>query len=99
MDPCRRSAFFHLCSESSESFVQLVGECTSSISNVGFSLSSEQAEGRIVEHGKGLGSMAHAQLGKILTQGSIAPMMQTILNTPMLTNELQETFGMSRRGG
>jgi hypothetical protein len=62
-----------------ESSLYLIRELPPSLSQIGTALASHQADDDIVENGKQMGSVAHAQLRVIFPHGHIPSIVQTIL--------------------
>jgi hypothetical protein len=81
-----------------QSFVELIAQCSAGMGEIGSPVTSEQSRGRVVEDRQHVGSLPHPQLRMILTHGGIASLMQTILNPPVPSAQLQEAMGISGCG-
>src|SRR6266699_3393834 len=84
-----------LTGKTSQSLVKVIIKAPLSARRVHFPLACKHTQRRIVEKGEQVGSLPHPQLGMILLQRSVAPMMQAILYPPMRTYQLEESISRS----
>src|SRR5437588_2985713 len=70
-------------------FIKMIGEFTSSMSDIACALPSEQSQYGVVEDREHLRSMSHAQLRMIFSHGRVPSIMQSVFDPPMPSTQRQ----------
>src|SRR5260370_22398333 len=93
---CRNQGFCKvgplLSCKGDERAIKVIGELTTSMGHIGLPVLSKQTEHHSVEDGQDVRRMTHAELGMILIHRYIPAMMQSILDSPMSTHQLQQSL-------
>src|SRR5437016_2243690 len=67
-----------LSAQSRQGLIRLVGKFSPYLGQIGSTLSSHETDDGVIENRQQVRSMAHAQLGMILTQGRVTSIVQSI---------------------